>query len=380
MAAEIAAAAGTSNSVSSIQSAYTEALQEVILNHDKKSTRWPAEYIERAKAVQKQVQLAGDLDGWNAVDMEMKRFESARTIVETNLVTAPTALRLLQSEYLNITEKLALGRSREVMDLTSRHLARIEAQQKELTVAGKIDMAMAVNAEIKRVKALPEVTAAEFVLASQIQPVEAGAPITGSNPKLDATSPTNRPAGSEPPKEADSPKTADKIPARVKVTAEGVQLDNIPGVSFRRAAMTESPFSPMVPRLSVSTWTAESDERALVRVFLKTTKADTFVDGLTVTAQIFYRRKSRGLDRALPLEVEAQKVVLSRVAVKGRAIDFAPTPLPPVQDFYGVILSVFASDGKLEYQGVMPTSLKSAATTDMPTPKLFQLYGRPRRP
>jgi hypothetical protein len=139
---------------------------------------WPGDYLNDLAKMQTTMQENGDFEAWSAVTAEMERFrlDHALDVLkqpsqgEDPAAESPPepyvpALAALRKRYVDIRDGLKSTRHMKIVDLCHRYILDLEAVQKELTKQGNMDSAMAVNMEIKRVRALPDFVAAEGEVA-----------------------------------------------------------------------------------------------------------------------------------------------------------------------------------------------------------------------
>lgn len=102
-------------------------------------------YEDALGELQTTMQKAADLEGALAVRSERQRVQRDRVLAEDVLVAEPKALRTLQSQ--------TMGRIRElVAQLVQETLPRLLEQKRLLTIAGKLDEAVAVRVGIERLQ------------------------------------------------------------------------------------------------------------------------------------------------------------------------------------------------------------------------------------
>jgi len=126
---------------------------------------WPDEYVRELELMMERRRIAGDFDGWAVIQTERKRFD------ETRQVNAPTPeelseLSMLKSKYRQMLSDQKLLHSRKLVTLRKKYENELSDMQKAYTQEGKMDQAMVVNAEIRRVRNAPEQLAADALLAA----------------------------------------------------------------------------------------------------------------------------------------------------------------------------------------------------------------------
>lgn len=123
---------------------------------------WPQEYLRSLRTLMEKLQKAGDYEGWEAVTGELQRFVEGRKIDDSDIVQEPAELRSLQQEYQAALRQYSIDRNRKILTLTKKYINDLTAMQKELTKAGQMAAASAINAEIKHVEASSEALAASW--------------------------------------------------------------------------------------------------------------------------------------------------------------------------------------------------------------------------
>jgi hypothetical protein len=101
-------------------------------------------------------QKAADLEGALTVRRERARLQEERVLAEGNLVEEPKQLRAFQEQYLQNQQRL-------VVQAVNNALPRMVELKRSLTVAGKLDDAVRVRDEIRRIQQayLPEMRSGE---------------------------------------------------------------------------------------------------------------------------------------------------------------------------------------------------------------------------
>jgi len=169
-------AAEPPKSLVSLKANYGKALQGIVTNYNVAVSNWRPTYLNDLRALQVKLQKEGDLDGWTDIKAEMTRFQQEESITASDL-SARQDVAALQAKYIDAPGQAALDKSRKVIALSDKYLAKLASLQTDLTKQGKIDEALLVNEETKRVKASPEVSAARF----DVEEHEAGALLPETN-------------------------------------------------------------------------------------------------------------------------------------------------------------------------------------------------------
>lgn len=151
----------------SLRNAYDKGMARIETSHAEEAKQWPIAYAKDLAALKTQMQKAGDLEGWQIADHEIKRFNESKTIAKSDMVTAKTALGPLQTKYAGMSSRSDWARSEKTLKFVRLYIRHLRRLQKELTRKGDIDEALRVKAEIGRVQGSEEVTAASFAMAER---------------------------------------------------------------------------------------------------------------------------------------------------------------------------------------------------------------------
>lgn len=405
----------TSAEVDSLKNIYDSNITAIDNEFGGKLRAWPDDYLKDLDTLQKKMQKAGDLDGWQAVNNEVIRFKSERSI-PTSVLTAPASdLQSIQKKFQILSVGIETEKSRRILALTEKYVARLTSMQKNLTVSGKIEDALLVNSEIKRVKALPKVSAAEFALmtieaekvpeskAAVTPPVEEKkadtAAVTGGAAGAGGDASKARVAGTLPPGEAAGDASGAKI-------YDGQAAPPISGVTFKSVSLSGTERMRVVKKVTASVMLGKksstsvntsagvytsSHERSgsvqnCIRVTVKASNVSYVLDGLKVVVQVFVKDASGKGGGAKEVRTEVVKlpkieggkqvcveippVVTSSSSVRSRSSYYDTTStVNSGQDYYGVVVSVFDESAALAYQGASSDKLESMGIAEMPKEK-----------
>ncbi len=128
---------------------------------------WPVEYARELDLLKERCRTAGDFEGWDVVQNERKRFDDTRQINEHASETL-SELNVLKNKYRQMLSDQRLLHSRKLVTLCKKYVNDLTDMQKSYMQEGKMDLASAVNTEIRRVRNTPQQLAAEAVLASSV--------------------------------------------------------------------------------------------------------------------------------------------------------------------------------------------------------------------
>jgi hypothetical protein len=396
-------AAAAADDLAGLRGIYDNALLTLETNCEQQVKSWPASYVEALRGLQPALQKSGDLEGWVAVNKELERFARDGNIPDETVVETPAALRAVQVDYKARPDRYLLDKAQRIRSLADMYLKRLEATKKHLTVAGKMDEAMAWNDEIKRVESSVAVRSASFVIAEHEATQEPSPPAPAKRPAPAAPAPQPPPAPTvQPPPQPEREmwgRTRD--PAR---TYAG-QPPALTGVSFGPLRLTPTGNARLARPVAVEgqygtaldTQTSRdrggmysrgevkvTRTRHVVRLAVRIPTASDTMDNATAVVQLFCRNVAKQSGKVIPLAILTQHIKLERLTPKAVYLDCPPiytfkgedTYHSPYyssstrfgREFYGAIVSVYDAEGSLVYQGASTGSLAKLATTAMPEP------------
>jgi hypothetical protein len=388
LASACALASEYRDKLDNLRNIYAEHLERIESESGKKMASWPDSYTDGLRQLQSARQQKGDLDGWQAVTTELKRFAEEGDITEDCIVAKPEALRELQTRFRNVVQKYSLEKSEEILSLADMYVSRLETAQKKLTIEGLMEDAIAYNTEIRRVKASPAFTAAEFEVAAY----EAAKARREQTPESDEGDDTPPPS---PPKIASSPLTREGrlIGSCRAYSGSGPA---VAGRRYKRLVLKPTPAARTLRKVSVQASTAQSESTGRAGEYgSKTDQTHTLLrlqlrtlSGLDVTSpvvviQLFSRSIARkgnvepsqlaGHRLDLP-SLDSSTVTIDCPEVKTAKWDdrysyYSSSSEKKGNEFYGVLISVFDHEGTLLYQAASGNALDDLAPTTPPKRK-----------
>lgn len=141
---------------------YRERVGEITTRYRETVQGLPRQFEQDLVALLARFQKSGDLDGVLATAKEQKRFSEAMRQEDRDpfeltpempaaaVVAQPAELRILQEQYLQKFKDAATVRQKDIGEVTSKYLARLDAIQRDLTRANRIRDAVAVKREADR--------------------------------------------------------------------------------------------------------------------------------------------------------------------------------------------------------------------------------------
>lgn len=412
---QVAGAAETDKDLPSLKASYEKSLNGIVSAHETAVKSWPESYFNALKALQSKLQKDGNLDGWSDVKAELDRFQSEPRIEPAHL-SARAELQSVQTKYKEAPLQAALEKNQKILSLSQKYQAKLKALQSDLTKQGKMEEALAVNAELKRVKASPEVTSAEFeqseLEARKAQTQKDNAPVKTDEPDDKAAAKTDKPGpgGKSPtgraPVEAaggdDEIKVYEgKAPALPGVSFKGMQIKPTANVGAKRklnvsamlGAVSDEERNTDASSYSVSKSKSGSTS-SRVRVGLKTVASGSVMENLTVVVEYYCKDVRANSGKIAPEKMLVKHVSVPKVDVQGVWVDCpeastfkssysytsgwgSSSKEKSGKEFYGVIISVFESDKTLAFQAVTGSALDEFATTAMPEEKEWKAPPEP---
>ncbi len=334
------------------------------------------DYIKALQTLQNNSQAAGDLDGWEIADKELKRFREEPRIQEPK--SDVPALRALQDAYVTRKAGVEKDRNQKVSALTEKYVARLTVLQREWTQAGAFEDAFRVRDEIGRVNAIESVIAAR-----------------GQDSERETEASQDAPRTERPPVVV---QTGDRqvLPDRSIRFAPGVLPVSDADIVYKSKRLSETENNPWPMLVSVKLMetsarerdtaeldrlfgdvkiTRKSDERH-VRVELRATKAGDIQRDLQLIVQYFAKPAGGYGD---PRMAEEKRIDIPLLDTRLTYVDVAPVTVEsisrelsgrPFRDttatqgnkFYGYIVTLLSHDGQALYQGATTGVLGDMAT------------------
>jgi hypothetical protein len=305
---------------------------------------------------------------------------------------------MIQAKFRELPAQLSLDKNQKIIALSQKYIAKLTALQTDLTKQGKMEDALAVNAEIKRVKGSPEVAAAEFELSEQEAKAAQG--------KKEATSKKEGTPKEEKPtpggKTADG-KAAEPVIQDGDVTIYDGKAPTPSGVTFKNLPLRPTSNVGAKRKLSVTAMLASSSDESgssgaslyssskskygstssRLRVGVKTVGSGTVLSNLIMVVEYYSKDVKTTSAKINPEKMLTRRISVPKVDVEGVWIDCPEASAykssyrytssygsgyryKSGREFYGAIVSVFESDKTLAYQGVTGGSLEGFAPTDAP--------------
>jgi|GEM_PF-6327384 len=368
-----AAVSGRAQEVPDIEArrqAVEKQIQDILKPHESQRAEWSAQYLGRLRKLQKQLQEAGDLDGWMAVKKEMRRFDESPVLGRENLSGDSPKLRQLQEESLKEWGDASYYVVRRVVLAVQAFDDELAPLQKQLTTAGDIEQALKVKAARDRISALPEVVDAFNTVQAWEQ--EAAKQKTSLEHEQPKNAPPPAASTNAPPPAAPLVVVSRKLP------------DSAP-VTFRKSQLSKTWHSPDNHNIIVVMDAGGNDdvrregnvvrktETAFFRIALHTSSASGQLHDIKVMAQAFGMDLSGG-KKIMPVQASRYVTPLDQLDNEDVFLVYPPVMFncekwpshESGQEFYGVAVTVFDSHGEVLYQGTTRRGLESFALTTLP--------------
>jgi serine/threonine protein kinase len=143
-------------------------IDAVTADYEHNRKEWPAHYRAALEDHIAQCQKQGNYDDWQKAKNELDRFDADPQLQPKDLLQQPPRLVKIQKDQIEFLNQLRRSRAAGVVKATDEHLSRLEELQKRFTQGNKMEMASAVNQEIKQIRGSPEYTAAKAELAPPV--------------------------------------------------------------------------------------------------------------------------------------------------------------------------------------------------------------------
>lgn len=153
-----------------VRSKYLLSMTEISETYNEQLANIPINYNAELQDLLKKMQEEGDFEGWVAVNTELERMDETQTLPSHTLPETPYQLAGLQEKYISLADEMEYRRYKQIDKRASEYVKNLTELQKQLTRAGDMDKAAAVNAEIQKVKEDHEVIEAQLeVTAREMQ-------------------------------------------------------------------------------------------------------------------------------------------------------------------------------------------------------------------
>jgi len=142
---------------------FVQQLGALVTSQEAAVASWSEAFLKELETLTERRRTAGDFEGWVSAQEERKKFEESGAIdEETNEPTDDTTdLRLLKSKYRQSAEEQRILHHRRLLTLSRKYITDLTELQRATMQGGQMNIASAINTEIRRVRSLPQYLAAE---------------------------------------------------------------------------------------------------------------------------------------------------------------------------------------------------------------------------
>ena len=168
---------------------YVRQLDSLVVAQTIALRTWSQEYMHELDVLMERRRTAGDFDGWANAQEERKQFEESNQIDEHQNESSEdiTDLKLLKSKHRQLFDEYRTIHNHRIVTLCKKYISELTDLQRNYMQNGKMDIASAINIEIRRVRALPQYSEVETELQTATMIIDA-----------EKTKPSFLPAGNEP--------------------------------------------------------------------------------------------------------------------------------------------------------------------------------------
>ena len=144
-----------------LRTRYQEQLDSTLSDYENKLKLWPAKYKSAIEELMALFQKQGSYDDWQKAKAELDRLDADQQMQPKDVVSQPQLLARLQQAHLALLTEYSKVRATSIVKAAAERIAALETLQKKNTLDGNMEVAAAVNAEIKQLRNSPEYVAAK---------------------------------------------------------------------------------------------------------------------------------------------------------------------------------------------------------------------------
>jgi len=351
----------------------------------------PKVYIKSLIQLRSQLQQVGDLDGWEKVGEELKRFQSEPKVTPEQLDTSTGELNSLQRQHVKRRDEFQHVKHQKVLALMEMYVGRLNTMQVKLTKAGDFDGAFAIKKEIARVNGAPEIVEAEFAMAASRA--------KAAPPPPQAANHTPAPGAAAPAAEelelAAAPTEIEEKSDGTRLYPPGGRPPRDSAIVYKRVTLSRTSNTPLGGPITVAFWEGSQKKRTSssssyygtsksttearqARLTLRTSKSGQTSRDMRVDVQYYARSAATSASRNKPILLATKRVDVPYLDTRNVTIDLAPVSLSQRSyrsssryrsstrsssgsKFYGCVVTVSDKQGKILMQGVSVSQLKELA-------------------
>jgi len=150
-----------------LQAAFGQQLADIETEQRRQLAAWPLEYRRELEALLERRRAAGDFEGWAVIQAEEQQFGSSRQIGPI-ASGEPAELTALKTKYQQMLAAQRIERCRRLVMESKKYVNDLSNLQRDHTREGRMDVAAALNAEIRRVRGSADLQEAEAELATSL--------------------------------------------------------------------------------------------------------------------------------------------------------------------------------------------------------------------
>lgn len=116
---------------------------------------WPDQYIAALKTLSHAFQQEGNFNALEVAVAELSRFEEMNTLAAEDVVDYPEGIRQTQSAFLERSQAITRTRDEAKLNAYKNYISGLELLKSNLTKEGRLELAAAVNSELRVIQKSP---------------------------------------------------------------------------------------------------------------------------------------------------------------------------------------------------------------------------------
>lgn len=345
------------------------------------------QYLRALEEYREKMRKAGNPTEWTAADKAIKRAQEDDFGFEMDVSADSPGIAALQRTFVSQAVHCQAEKCHAILSLADQYLKHLEQMKVNYTRGGEIEIALRVQEELNRVRGSDDIAAAKFELTA----IDAESDADRSSAQ-EAHEPVAASPQQDRPQEINGFQiySLKKGPAIEAMSFDNLRLTSTDNVGVGRRLVSVSASLGTRKDIEKNKFTtshshskSESGEWThLVRLTLRSSSASRTLQRPTVVVQLYAetvkdrsgrepelvaQRKAR-LDAIRPdwMTIDSPEIILASVEHDFRGVYAGRRTFKAGLEFYGVVISVFDSEGGLAYQGVSRKALAGEAVTTIP--------------
>ncbi len=355
------------------------------------------QYLQALVGLQKRIRAQGDLAGVKAVTAERKRFAESNAAHDAPDEIENDDLRKLAGQLEKALKQSEHARCSKIVELAAKYKAALEQAVAAQVRAGEMEAANRLDACIGALAQLPTVTAAQFYLEMEAAPPDAPGGDSGATGET-ATAGNASEAGSAA-AQAAPPPADNQVKGDGKIYP-GRNAPRVAGVVFRRQSLANTGHVGLSDATASATlelatdnnasrsssgYTTYGNEAHKLRAYLRPRQSGSTLKDLHALVQVYARPAGKNMGRTITPRQHALMVLpVPELNSQGVTCAFTPVAIRKSSsrsysrgsEYYGTLLSIFDSEGKMLYQGATKPNLNVFGSN---APGLFEKYQKSGR-